>query len=280
MRSRADNRPQRLCVLALLCLLSSSMPLANATCYYRSGAVATTYVPCPGVNFCCDETQYCESNGLCRDKNNHANGSVTYFPGKADPGPYNFTGLYQTPTCNNAAFQGCDEECTASDATTFAYIWACTDNLLNYCCHNNTVSLSQRDCCSAATRFQLASPVALIPSSAAPTSSTTTGDPNAPPSQSGLSDSAKIGVGVAVPVVVILVVAATIWFIRLRRTNKHARSQRSTTAKLYQDTPEEQENWRSHDQRTAELENDQLRPELEGRGRPLELPNNTVHELG
>ncbi|KAK4544013.1 hypothetical protein LTR36_004511 [Oleoguttula mirabilis] len=102
-------------VSALLLLwLFASHRFATAECFYRDGSSASAnFVQCPGVNFCCQDVEYCETNGLCRDNRNNANGSTTYLPGKADPGPYNYTGLYSTPTCNNTDFVGCDEECTA-----------------------------------------------------------------------------------------------------------------------------------------------------------------------
>lgn len=115
---------------ALLFFLTAQLRLAEAQCYFRDGTPASDFAQCPGVNFCCEEVKYCETNGLCRDKNNHANGSLTYFPGDADPGPYNYTGLYSTPACNNAGFEGCDVECTACESARPPRLPAtlCTDN--------------------------------------------------------------------------------------------------------------------------------------------------------
>lgn len=48
-------------------------------------------------------------NGLCRDLNNHANGSTTTFP---DGQVYNYTGLYYTPSCQNETYNGCLIDCT------------------------------------------------------------------------------------------------------------------------------------------------------------------------
>lgn len=48
-------------------------------------------------------------NLLCRDKNNHPNGSLTVFP---DGHSYNYTGLYYTPSCQDKSYKGCSVACT------------------------------------------------------------------------------------------------------------------------------------------------------------------------
>lgn len=59
-------------------------------------------------------------NGLCRDVNNHPNGSLTYLPGAADPGPYNYTGLYYTSSCQSKSFTNCIVACTTCNAPYFS----------------------------------------------------------------------------------------------------------------------------------------------------------------
>ena len=84
-------------------------------CFFRNGDAAVAgpqvYVQCPGLTSCCLPTDTCVSNGLCRDVNNHVDGSLTSQNNGAG---YNFTGLYQSPACVNADFTGCDLECTMS----------------------------------------------------------------------------------------------------------------------------------------------------------------------
>lgn len=82
-------------------------------CKYRGGEVAPGNVICPGTNFCCTNEDTCMDNGLCRDKNNHPNGSLTLLQGAAAPGPYNYTGLYFTPSCVNPELPDCLTECSS-----------------------------------------------------------------------------------------------------------------------------------------------------------------------
>ena len=111
-----SKAPRSFLLLRGTLLTTALLSGAQAQCYFRDGSLAdgtTTdgeaYVQCPGESFCCTETQYCESNGLCRDKNNHADGSLTDYPG----GPYNYTGLYQTSACSDKNWDGCIYECTS-----------------------------------------------------------------------------------------------------------------------------------------------------------------------
>ncbi|RHZ51519.1 hypothetical protein CDV55_102939 [Aspergillus turcosus] len=69
---------------------------ATATCYCRRH-------PCPNTNTYCPSSATCTANLLCRDKNNHANGSLTGFP---DGHSYNYTGLYYTPSCQDESYGG------------------------------------------------------------------------------------------------------------------------------------------------------------------------------
>lgn len=50
-------------------------------------------------------------NGLCRDKNNHANGSLTTF---SDGSTYNYTGLYYTSSCQDTSYKSCFTHCGTS----------------------------------------------------------------------------------------------------------------------------------------------------------------------
>jgi hypothetical protein len=79
------------------------------TCYYRNGTHAEDDTPCPNANTCCPSSATCMDNLLCRDKNNHANGSLTDFP---DGHSYNYTGLYYTPSCQDKSYKGCSVACT------------------------------------------------------------------------------------------------------------------------------------------------------------------------
>jgi hypothetical protein len=81
----------------------------QAACYYRNGTLATNDIPCPNTPTCCPSGATCTSNLLCRDKNNHANGSLTSFP---DGHSYNYTGLYYTPSCQDESYRGCLVACT------------------------------------------------------------------------------------------------------------------------------------------------------------------------
>ncbi|KAH1291800.1 hypothetical protein KXV68_004883 [Aspergillus fumigatus] len=72
-------------------------------CYYRNGTRAVDDTPCPNANTCCPSGATCMDNLLCRDKNNHPNGSLTVFP---DGHSYNYTGLYYTPSCQDKSYKG------------------------------------------------------------------------------------------------------------------------------------------------------------------------------
>lgn len=90
-------------------------PVGATKCYYHNGDVADDDVSCgSGTNYCCPRGDTCVSDGthgLCMDANNHLNGSLTYFSDQADPGPYNYTGLYKSTSCDNSAFSGCSTYC-------------------------------------------------------------------------------------------------------------------------------------------------------------------------
>lgn len=89
-------------------VISSFLALkASALCFYHDGTLAASYVQCPGVDWCCKPTDTCVSNGLCRDINNKEDGSMTTL---AD-GSFNFNGLYQTASCANNNWSGCENQC-------------------------------------------------------------------------------------------------------------------------------------------------------------------------
>ncbi|GFF94660.1 hypothetical protein IFM53868_07639 [Aspergillus udagawae] len=133
------------------------------TCYYRNGTHAEDDTPCPNANTCCPSSATCTDNLLCRDQNNHANGSLTDFP---DGHVYNYTGLYYTPSCQDKSYKGCSVACKTYDSYRGQYIWACNAALTRYCCHDDERSLSQRDCCEGGT-FELAAPASASPSASA-----------------------------------------------------------------------------------------------------------------
>ncbi|GIK03410.1 hypothetical protein Aspvir_007479 [Aspergillus viridinutans] len=137
------------------------------TCYYRNGTHAADDTPCPNANTCCPSSATCTDNLLCRDKNNHANGSLTDFP---DGHAYNYTGLYYTPSCQDKSYKGCSVACTTYDSYRGQYIWACNAALTKYCCHDDEASLGQGDCCDGGT-FELAVPESSTLPSATPSPS-------------------------------------------------------------------------------------------------------------
>ncbi|EED14867.1 conserved hypothetical protein [Talaromyces stipitatus ATCC 10500] len=204
----------------------------STTCYYRNGTVATNDIPCPGSKMCCPSSDSCMDNGLCRDKINHSNGSTTTFP---DGHTYNYTGLYYTPSCQDVTYNGCLIDCTTYSSNRGEYIWACNDALTSYCCHLDSDSLGQGDCCAHGT-FSLSSPQVLgqtASTTANPTSTISTRTAGTTTSQlasptvtnsitNTLSPRAKAGIGVGVAAGMIIVsVLAALWY----RAYRHARSQ-------------------------------------------------------
>jgi hypothetical protein len=89
----------------------------GTSCFFRNGSIAIGHRPCPGQsNICCNTTDTCTTNGLCKSHENHwpdtrltpwINDPVTGAPSYA-----NFTFLYQTSTCTNADYSGCSTQCT------------------------------------------------------------------------------------------------------------------------------------------------------------------------
>ncbi|EMC99587.1 hypothetical protein BAUCODRAFT_342439 [Baudoinia panamericana UAMH 10762] len=222
--------PERRLALSVFSLFAYISSSHAGYCYFRNGNIAVinsqAYVQCPGLDSCCLQSDICVSNGLCQDINNHANGSLTNEGGTY----YNFTGLYQSPACSNANFEGCDTECTASNSSGRTYIWSCNNQLTSYCCAS---VLAQSECCSGTSNFVLPSPSVIAWGTSSTTStasstrmsaststsitsssssfstpasllpSSTAAAPSAASSQSGsasLSTAAKAGIGVAVAV--------------------------------------------------------------------------------
>ncbi|PKX92840.1 uncharacterized protein P174DRAFT_421877 [Aspergillus novofumigatus IBT 16806] len=210
---------------------------------YRNGTHAADDAPCPNANTCCPSSATCTDNLLCRDKNNHADGSLTDFP---DGHSYNYTGLYYTPSCQDKSYKGCSVACTTYDSYRGQYIWACNAALTRYCCHDDEASLSQRDCCDGGT-FELAAPESsALPSASASASasasssasSTLAGAPSGSVTSSAatataavattsLSTGAKagIGVGAAGAGIIIIVLVALLLRSRTLAANNRGQSQ-------------------------------------------------------
>ncbi|EAW25176.1 uncharacterized protein NFIA_106640 [Aspergillus fischeri NRRL 181] len=200
-------------------------------CYYRNGTHAVDDTPCPNANTCCPSGATCTDNLLCRDKNNHANGSLTNFP---DGHSYNYTGLYYTPSCQDKSYKGCSIACTTYDSYRGQYIWACNAALTRYCCHEDEASLGQGDCCEGGT-FELAAPVSGSPSvsasaSASATSSSSSMLASAPSASvtssaatataaatTSLSTGAKAGIGVGAAGAGIIIIVLVALLLRARR---------------------------------------------------------------
>lgn len=98
-----------LIVPMLLCFLSRAIA---ATCYYRNGSIAYDDTPCSDSPMCCRVGDACMTNGLCRDRNNHPDGSLTLNGGHE----FNFTGLYSTASCQEESFQNCSIQCSTCKA--------------------------------------------------------------------------------------------------------------------------------------------------------------------
>ncbi|KAH2006248.1 hypothetical protein KXV22_001717 [Aspergillus fumigatus] len=210
-------------------------------CYYRNGTRAVDDTPCPNANTCCPSGATCMDNLLCRDKNNHPNGSLTVFP---DGHSYNYTGLYYTPSCQDKSYKGCSVACTTYDSYRGQYIWACNAALTEYCCHNDEAGLGQADCCDGGT-FELPAPgsgsssasASASASTSTPVSSTSTTTTSSStlasaPSESGtpsttaaataaatasLSTGAKAGIGIGAAGAGIIIIVLVALLLRARR---------------------------------------------------------------
>ncbi|GFF98616.1 hypothetical protein IFM61392_00389 [Aspergillus lentulus] len=211
------------------------------TCYYRNGTRATDDTPCPNANTCCPSSATCMDNLLCRDKNNHANGSLTDFP---DGHSYNYTGLYYTPSCQDKSYKGCSVACTTYDSYRGQYIWACNAALTRYCCHDDEAGLSQGDCCDGGT-FELAAPgssalpsasASASPSASASSSSTLAGAPSGSVTSSAatataavatnsLSTGAKAGIGIGAAGAGIIIIVLVALLFRAHRLAAKTRGQ-------------------------------------------------------
>ena len=82
-------------------------------CYYADGSHAQYMSQCGTQPYCCMSGDPCQSNGLCRDINNHLDGSLTYLNGNLNQGS-NYTGLYQIEGCVNKDRTGCLTQCLTS----------------------------------------------------------------------------------------------------------------------------------------------------------------------
>ncbi|KAF3402000.1 hypothetical protein F1880_009838 [Penicillium rolfsii] len=208
------------------------MPI-SATCYYRNGTIAYDDTPCSDSPMCCRLGDACMTNGLCRDKNNHPNGSLTIFGVQE----YNFTGLYATASCQERSYQNCSIECSTYSSSSFDYVWACNTGLTSYCCHDSSLNLAQRDCCNNGT-FTLPSPTVLGVSATSTTSNTRTSvsinsnsstsyatstsstNTQSHNSSSSLSTATKIGIGLGVTLGVLGCISAATCFVRRYKRKK------------------------------------------------------------
>ncbi|KAF1818583.1 uncharacterized protein K489DRAFT_413656 [Dissoconium aciculare CBS 342.82] len=212
----------------------------GTSCFFRNGSIAIGHRPCPGQsNICCNTTDTCTTNGLCKSHENHwpdtrltpwVNDPVTGAPSYA-----NFTFLYQTSTCTNADYSGCSTQCTNPSTWNQTYVWGCNDEVTLFCCRVMPSLLSQhRSCCgNTVVEFQLPQPSVVSWSSTAAStasssstsssSSTTVTSPSTSPSStlpaSSAADGSKpqsttigIGVGVAVGVFCCLVLLAVLFW--------------------------------------------------------------------
>ncbi|KAL3486344.1 hypothetical protein BJX62DRAFT_242043 [Aspergillus germanicus] len=230
--------------IGLVILLASH---ASSTCYYRDGTTAEDDEPCPDSNVCCPSGATCLDNLLCRDENNFQNGSTVTFPS----GTYNYTDLYQTSSCQSRSYDGCSIQCTTYDSDSGKYIWACDSMLTSYCCHSDTESLAQYDCCQNGT-FSLAAPSeststtsttsttssSTLSVSTAPISTTAdqstpiaTGTTEQHPSSS-LSTGAKAGIGVGISVLGIVAITLAVVLVYSRRKRAKAAVSEKAVAEM------------------------------------------------
>ncbi|KAH2499597.1 hypothetical protein KXW70_001847 [Aspergillus fumigatus] len=156
---------------------------------------------------CCPSGATCMDNLLCRDKNNHPNGSLTVFP---DGHSYNYTGLYYTPSCQDKSYKG-SVLMRLDDSYRGQYIWACNDALTEYCCYNDEAGLGQADCCDGGT---FDSTLASAPSESGTPSTTAAATAAATAS---LSTGAKAGIGIGAAGAGIIIIVLVALLLRARR---------------------------------------------------------------
>ncbi|KAH2861489.1 hypothetical protein KXV67_000471 [Aspergillus fumigatus] len=189
-------------------------------CYYRNGTRAVDDTPCPNANTCCPSGATCMDNLLCRDKNNHPNGSLTVFP---DGHSYNYTGLYYTPSCQDKSYKG-SVLMRLDDSYRGQYIWACNAALTEYCCHNDEAGLGQADCCDGGT-FELPAPGSGSSSASASTLASAPSESGTPSTTAAataaatasLSTGAKAGIGIGAAGAGIIIIVLVALLLRARR---------------------------------------------------------------
>ncbi|KAL3444926.1 hypothetical protein BJX65DRAFT_310515 [Aspergillus insuetus] len=239
--------------------------------------------PCPDSNVCCPSGATGLDNLLCRDENNFSNGSTGTLPG----GTYNYTDLYHTSSCQSQSYDGCSIRCTTYDSGSGKYIWACDSTLTSYCCHSDTESLAQYDCCQNGTFSLVAhsqststtsttstTSSSILSVSTAPISTTadrttpTPTDTTEPHPSSSLSTGAKAGIGVGISVLGIVAISLAVVLGCSRRKREKARVSEEGLAEmpfgLY---------------KIQELDNTARPPDL-GPGRTLAEYMNLVLETG
>ncbi|RFU32878.1 hypothetical protein B7463_g3474, partial [Scytalidium lignicola] len=189
------------------------------TCFGVNGLPYTDNIICPGSNACCGSSATCMSNRLCH---NPGTNNDTFIRGPCAVQPYD------SNTCGAI----CVYNETAIGNGFFPRVTLCPDG--KYCCND------QPNCCesgsgvfldgvgdivssrpsstpSTATVSSSTSSTSLPPSTAATTTSpqgaANTSSADSSSTSSGLSTGAKIGVGVSIPLGVILISAlgVVIW---------------------------------------------------------------------
>ncbi|KAF7191857.1 hypothetical protein HII31_06902 [Pseudocercospora fuligena] len=211
-----------------------------ADCYLNNGVSASSYNACPGEGFCCESTAQCATNGMCFDPANKPDGSNITFGGSR-----NLTGLYQMPGCVNQSLDGCVQSCPLLDSGTYlSYIWACNDELTEYCCVGEFGQniYNFRSCCkdgnnfraepglrmnvvdnnTAATTSAASASTSGTASSATSSaaSSNSSASSNRDNASEGLSTGAKAGIGVGVAGGAILAFALFFWLWRRRSSRQ------------------------------------------------------------
>jgi hypothetical protein len=199
--------------------------LAIATCYMPNGTAETDplFVPCNRVgstdSMCCRTSDICLPNGLCLNYNQ--NSPFYWRESCTDP-------TWQSPYCLNLCLS--PNEINPGEAgNAFVLMIQCPDD--SWCCGgiNDNVPL----CCQQKRGVMLAATIG-VTSTAAPASSatttysSTTASTFIPTSTStsqadtGLTSSAKIGLGVGLSLGGVLVAAAITWLVVKRRQRRQA----------------------------------------------------------
>ncbi|KXS98304.1 hypothetical protein AC578_6833 [Pseudocercospora eumusae] len=235
----------------------SLLELVSSECYTSNGLPASDdYAQCQDFDFCCKVTDTCSpTTGLCQDINNHGNGSLTTLDG----GQFNFTGLFQSVACINKDYSGCNDQCLFGSDNTAGYIWACNDDLTEFCCNNGNPGLEIfRGCCVEGRTFRLESTTTstssstLAPTSTAdmatltasisttasshsPSDTANTDPPGNGPYQSGSNLATILGTSISIPIAVAGLVVSLL-------TYRHKQRKRRRLSALSDQAPTQHEN--------------------------------------